>query len=114
MKILFICCAGMSSSLVVRKLENHIEDLKRSKKLDLNLIIEALPLDKVRNTFIDYDLILLAPQIAYKLKDFKRIILLKNFDIPISVVQARDYGLIKVEKILQDALVLINTYKNTF
>lgn len=112
MKILFICCAGMSSSLVVRKLQNHIEDLKKSEKIKTDIIVDAIPLDKFRNNLNDYDLILLAPQIAYKLKEFKKIILLKDFKVPISVVHGRDYGLIKVEKILEDALSLINNFSN--
>ncbi|MGL4741219.1 MAG: PTS sugar transporter subunit IIB [Sarcina sp.] len=107
MKILFICCAGMSSSLVVKRLEDYIKQLNDSKT-NLNISIEAIPLDKFKFVADDYSLILLAPQIAYKLKDFKTLMLESNKDVPVGVVKGLDYGLIKVENILKSALKLLN------
>lgn len=108
MKILFICCAGMSSSLVVKKLEDHIKILNSSAENKINLTIEAIPLDKFRSVNDDYNLILLAPQIAYKLKDFKSITSSKDKSIPVAVVKGLDYGLLKVENILSAALQLLS------
>ncbi|MGL4655782.1 MAG: PTS sugar transporter subunit IIB [Sarcina sp.] len=108
MKILFICCAGMSSSLVVKKLEDYIKLLNSSNENKINLTIEAIPLDKFKNFNDDYGLILLAPQIAYKLKDFKSLASSKNISIPIAVVKGIDYGLLKVDNILSSALQLLS------
>ena len=111
MKILFICCAGMSSSLVVKKLEDYIDTLKSSNTTNLNLTIEAIPLDKFKNVKDDYDIILLAPQIAYKLKEFKKLISDKNKSIPVSIIKGLDYGLLRVDNILSSALLLIKESK---
>ncbi|MGL4760544.1 MAG: PTS sugar transporter subunit IIB [Sarcina sp.] len=108
MKILFICCAGMSSSLVVKRLEDYIKQLNASNDKKINLSIEAIPLDKFKDFNSDYSLILLAPQIAYKLKDFKSLVSNKNEIIPVGVVKGLDYGLLKVDNILSSALQLLS------
>lgn len=113
MKILFICCAGMSSSLVVKKLEDHITTLNSSNEEYLDLSIEAVPLDKFRSFKDDYDLILLAPQIGYKLKEFKNFSLNKEKKIPVEIVNGLNYGLLRVDKILEDSLNLINAAKSS-
>ena len=107
MKILFICCAGMSSSLVVKRLEDYITQLNTSNDKKINLTIEAIPLDKFKDFTSDYSLILLAPQIAYKLKDFKSLISSKDKSTPVGVVKGLDYGLLKVDNILSSALQLL-------
>lgn len=107
MKILFICCAGMSSSLLVKKLEDYIREFNASNNNNLNITIEAIPLAQYVKVVNDYDLILLAPQIGYKLKEFKKLLDNKNKHIPIAVVKGMDYGLLRVENILQDSLALI-------
>ena len=107
MKILFICCAGMSSSLLVKKLEDYIRDFNTSNNNSLNITIEAIPLAQHVKVIDDYDLILLAPQIGYKLKEFKNLLNNKNKHIPIAIVKGMDYGLLRVENILQDSLKLI-------
>ena len=108
MKVLFICCAGMSSSLVVKKLEDYIKILNSSENTRINLVIEAVPLDKFKNLNDDYELILLAPQIAYKLKEFKSLASSKNKSIPVSVVKGIDYGLLKVDNILSSIMQLLS------
>lgn len=108
MKILLICCAGMSSSLLVKKLENHIAVINSSCDKNLNLSIEAIPLDKFKTFPNNYDLILLAPQIAYKLREFQKLVLKKNKVIPVDVIKGIDYGLLKVDNILNTALALMD------
>jgi PTS system cellobiose-specific IIB component len=97
----------MSSSLVVKKLEDYIEILNSSSEKKITLSIEAIPLDKFKDFNGDYNLILLAPQIAYKLKEFKSLTSSKNKSIPVEVVKGLDYGLLKVDNILSSALHLL-------
>lgn len=105
MKILFICCAGMSSSMLVEKLKNYLKDFNDEKSSSIE--IEAIPLDKVNFSKIDCDLILLAPQIGYKLREFKLRVASK-FNIPIKIIPGRDYGLFNVENIVNLCINSIN------
>lgn len=106
MKILLICCAGMSSSLLMEKLKDHLKELRTIKNISLE--IEALPLERFMFSKIDYDLILLAPQIGYKLKEIKTS-LSNKINIPIEIIPGRDYGLFNVENIINFSLNLINS-----
>ena len=60
MNILLVCVAGMSTSLLVRKME--IEATSRG----LEVKIAAKAFDNLENVIDDYDVILIGPQIKYK------------------------------------------------
>lgn len=100
-KILLCCAAGMSTSMVVSKMKKAAEE----KNLDVK--IDAVGMDEFESTYNDYDCYLLGPQIKYKLGDFQP----KAAAIgkPISVINAMDYGMMKGEKILNDALTMLNS-----
>lgn len=105
MKILFICCAGMSSSLLVEKLKDYLNEFKRKNPFSIE--IEAIPLDRVNFSKMDCDLILLAPQIGYKLREFK-IRVSNKLNIPIEIIPGRDYGLFNVENIVNLCIKSMN------
>lgn len=99
MKILLICAAGMSTSLVVNKMK---------KALGLNeqdWVIEAMPAEKFAEIIDDYDVILLGPQIAYKKNELAKIAAEKGK--PLDVINPVDYGLCNGENILKQAKSLL-------
>lgn len=60
MNILLVCVAGMSTSLLVKKMENE------ASARGLNAKIMAKPIDDLENVVDDFDVILVGPQIKYK------------------------------------------------
>ena len=72
---------------------------------NLSVEIEAVGLDEFEANLSEYDCFLLGPQIKYKLNDFKA----KGDAVgkPVGVINAMDYGMMKGEKILNDALALL-------
>lgn len=60
MNILLVCAAGMSTSLLVRKMEEE------ASKRGIEVKIAAKPIDDLENVIADYDVILVGPQIKYK------------------------------------------------
>jgi len=97
-KILLCCSAGMSTSMVVKKMRAAAE----SKNIDVE--INAVGSEEFDSNIAAYDCFLLGPQIKYKLEDFKS----RVGDKPIAVINQMDYGMMKGEKILTDALAMIN------
>jgi PTS system cellobiose-specific IIB component len=98
-KILLCCAAGMSTSMVVKKMRQAASDK------NLSVEIEAVGLDEFDAKLDAYDCFLLGPQIKYKLNDFKA-----KGDAagkPVAVINSMDYGMMKGEKILNDALALL-------
>ncbi len=100
MKILLLCAAGMSTSLVVSKMEKALAEDEK------DWIIEARPAERFDDIYKDYDVILLGPQIRFKKKDFEKIA--GESGIPVETINIRDYGLANGENILNLARELYN------
>lgn len=99
-KILLCCAAGMSTSMVVQRME------KAAKEKSIDVEINAVGLDEFNEQIDRYDCCLLGPQIKYKLADFKPIA--EALHKPIAVINMMDYGMMNGEKILTDALAMID------
>lgn len=100
MKKIFLCCsAGMSTSMVVSKMKQAAD----AKGLEVDII--AVAMEEFDATLAKYDCCLLGPQIKYKEAEFKA----KGDALgkPVCVINALDYGMMKGDKILDDALALI-------
>jgi len=98
-RILLCCAAGMSTSMVVKKMK------EAAKHRQLDVEIDAVGLDKFDDKLADYDCFLLGPQVKYKLNDFK--IKADAAGKPIDVINPMDYGMMKGDKILSDALAMM-------
>lgn len=99
-KILLCCAAGMSTSMVVKKMQ------KAAEIKGLVVDIKAVGLVEFATELPHYDCCLLGPQIKYKLKDFK--IIADEQHKPIAVINSMDYGMMNGEKILNETLALLN------
>ncbi len=100
MKKIFLCCAaGMSTSMVVKKMK------EAALQKGIEVEITAVGMDEFDATLPNYDCCLIGPQIKYKQAEFKA----KGEALgkKVAVINAMDYGMMKGEKILNDALALI-------
>ncbi|GAL31955.1 PTS systemcellobiose-specific IIB component [Vibrio maritimus] len=68
--------------------------------------IEAVGLEEFEGNLPNFDCVLLGPQIKYKLNDFKE--KADAVNKPIAVMNQMDYGMMKGEKILNDAIAMLN------
>lgn len=97
MKYITLCCnAGMSTSLLVQKMQ------KVAQERGLDVEIHAYPITEIMSHMDQADVILLGPQISYALDDYK-----KQTDKPIAVIPMMDYGRMNASKIIDDALKLM-------
>lgn len=92
-KIMLVCNAGMSTSLLVQKMQNE------AKTRGLDVEIEARPMAEAMEAPDTADVLLLGPQIGYARSDFE-----KATDKPVDVIAMVDYGRMNAPKILDDAL----------
>lgn len=100
-KILLVCAAGMSTSLLVRKME------QAAKEKNEEIIICATGQGEVKKNIRDTDILLLGPQVSYKEDSF-----IKEYGgvkgIPVKVINTVNYGMMDGKKVLEWALSLIN------
>lgn len=98
-KIMLVCSAGMSTSLMVTKME------KAAKNRNLEAEIFAIPEAEIKN-HKDIDVILLGPQVRYLFNKMKAAMEPKG--IPVAVIDSMKYGMMNGEAVLDDALKLID------
>ena len=94
-KILLACNAGMSTSLLVSNMQKY------AKEIGIEVMIEAVPVLQAEKSWQDWDIILLGPQVRHVIGKFKETV---QEQIPVLVIDMRDYGLMNGKNVLNTAL----------
>lgn len=94
-KILLACNAGMSTSLLVSNMQKY------AKEIGIEVMIEAMPVLQAEKSWQDWDIILLGPQVRHVIGKFKETV---HDQIPVLVIDMRDYGLMNGKNVLNTAL----------
>lgn len=100
-RIMLCCSAGMSTSLLVRKMVEAAE--ARGVAVD----IDAYGVAEFDTQFPRYQVVLLGPQVKYMLKTLSEKAAAQG--IPVQAIDPMDYGMQRGEKVLDFALSLIET-----
>lgn len=97
-QITLVCAAGMSTSMLVQKMQKSAE----AQKIEVE--IRAVPESSFKQYAEKTDVLLLGPQVGYLEDNFKSQYEPKG--IKVSVIDRIDYGMMNGEKVLSDALKL--------
>lgn len=100
LKILLFCAGGLSSRLLMTKIQ------KEAERRQLSLEIRAVGLNSYARFLSEYDVCLVAPQVHYKLNEAKKLGLQVN--IPIDVIDRMDYGMCNGSNVLDQAIRLVS------
>ncbi|AGR41900.1 PTS sugar transporter subunit IIB [Spiroplasma diminutum] len=92
-KVLLACNAGMSTSILVKSMQNY------AFEEDINVEIKAVSINEAKLNGKSWDIVLLGPQVAYELDDVK-----SYLEVPVFVIDKEDYGKANGEKVLNFAL----------
>lgn len=98
MKILLVCAAGMSTSLLVNKMKDE------AKNRNLDSEIWAVSLTQFNSEIDKCDIVLLGPQVKYEIDRLKPIAEEKGKKI--AIINMMDYGMMNGKKVLDMALSL--------
>lgn len=96
--IMLVCAAGMSTSLLVSKMQKAAEE----KNIDAKIFATSAANADTKLESDHPDVLMLGPQVSYMLDDFK-----KRVSIPVQVINMQDYGMMNGPKVLDQALSLI-------
>ena len=89
-KVLLICAGGMSTGILMKKMEKYAED----KGIELK--IDAVGMSAYEDSYNNYDVILLGPQVSYKKEEIAQVT-----QMPIAVIAAYDYAIGNVDNIMK-------------
>ena len=100
--ILLVCSAGMSTSLLVTKME------AAAKEQGVEAKIFALPFSDAPRVLEEVDCILLGPQVRFQKGAIEKMAAgRKAGAIPVDVIDMRDYGTMNGKAVLSAALKLL-------
>lgn len=99
--IMLVCSAGMSTSLLVTKMQKAAEE----KGIDSDIFAVSASDADNQLASKDVDVLLLGPQVRFMKADFEK--RLEPKGIPLEVINMADYGMMNGEKVLQQAITLI-------
>lgn len=96
MKIILVCSAGMSTSMLVKKMR------QAAKEKGIDAEIEATAEAGLHNEFNTTDVILIGPQVRFLEKKIAE----KSaaYQIPVAVINSMAYGMMDGTKVLEQAL----------
>ncbi|MEC6907458.1 PTS sugar transporter subunit IIB [Photobacterium piscicola] len=98
-KILLCCAAGMSTSMLVKKMQQAADEQA------LETMINAISISDIEDHLPQYDVVLLGPQVKYELARITE--LATPLNKPVAVINMMDYGTMRGDKVLDTALALI-------
>lgn len=96
-KILLVCNAGMSTSVLVQKMMKVVE------KKELDCKIWALSSSEAKTINEEVDVVLIGPQLKFAINEVKKIFP----DKPVAAIDMRTYGMMDGEGALKQALSLV-------
>ncbi|MCE4050599.1 MULTISPECIES: PTS sugar transporter subunit IIB [Bacillaceae] len=97
-KLLLVCAAGMSTSLLVNKMKDAAEEK------GVSIEIFALPVSECQSVADQVDVVLLGPQVRYQKPQVESIIAGR---VPVEVIDMRAYGTMNGKAVLERALELL-------
>ncbi|MGI9282601.1 MAG: PTS sugar transporter subunit IIB [Endozoicomonas sp.] len=97
-KIMLCCSAGMSTSMLVKKMREAAES--QGKEVE----IEAFGATYFDEQVASFDVVLLGPQVKYMLNDLKQ--RAAEYEVPVEAISPMDYGTMNGAKVLDFALSL--------
>ena len=101
MKILLICANGLSTSILMNKMQ------KWGKEKNIELEVKAVPMSEYLNVYKNFDCILIGPQISYQYNEIKA----NAIDVPVEKISPMDYGMSNVENIMKQVKACLGQEK---
>ncbi len=102
MKALIVCQAGMSTTIMCKKIKEAAE------KDNENLDMKAVGLDSVAQGSEGRDIVILAPQIKYAAQNIRKQV---NSEIPIMIINSQDFGLMCGDEVYRKMKAVIKQKK---
>lgn len=100
-RIILACSAGMSTSLLVTKMENA------AKEMGIESKIWAVPEAQVNQYLGEFDVLMIGPQVRFKMKALEKLV---DGATPVHLIDMRDYGTMNGKAVFEKAMELYNDF----
>lgn len=99
-KILLVCAAGMSTSMLVKRMIDHATAISLEVNISALAIAEAK--GKIKNN--EVDVVLLGPQVRFQKPEIEAV---AQGKMPVAVIEMKDYGTMNGQAVLEFAMKLV-------
>lgn len=100
MKILLVCNLGMSTSMLVQRMEVE------AKERGLTVEIAAVPYTVAIKEYANWDVIMLGPQVRHQ---FKKLVDTTKDITPVEIIDMKDYGMMNGKHVLDAAIKVVES-----
>jgi len=100
-RIMLACSAGMSTSLLVTKMETA------AKEAGVEAKIWAVSEAQVNQYLGEFDVLMIGPQVRFKLKSLEKLV---NGATPVHLIDMKDYGTMNGKAVFDKAIELYNDF----
>ena len=97
-KILLVCAAGMSTSMLVKRMIDH------ATAISLEVNISALAIAEAKGKIKEVDVVLLGPQVRFQKPEIEAV---AQGKMPVAVIEMKDYGTMNGQAVLEFAMKLL-------
>lgn len=101
--ILLVCAAGMSTSMLVKRMKEHAV----AGNIEVNINALAISEAKDRIKKHEADIVLLGPQVRFQKSEIEEI---TQGKIPVAVIDMKHYGQMDGKTVLDNALMLLGSH----
>ncbi|MFZ3390009.1 PTS sugar transporter subunit IIB [Buttiauxella gaviniae] len=101
--ILLVCAAGMSTSMLVKRMKEHA--VAGNIEVNINALAISEAKDRIKKN--EADIVLLGPQVRFQKSEIEEIIQGK---IPVAVIDMKHYGQMDGKTVLDNALMLLASH----
>ncbi len=98
--ILLVCAAGMSTSMLVKRMQEHAAASGIAVNINALAISEAK--EKIKKNAVD--VVLLGPQVRFQKSEIEEV---AHGKMPVAVIDMKYYGQMDVPAVLDSALTLL-------
>ncbi len=95
-KILLVCAAGMSTSMLVKRMIDH------ANAVNISALAIAEAKGKIKNN--EVDVVLLGPQVRFQKPEIEAV---AQGKMPVAVIEMKDYGTMNGQAVLEFAMKLL-------
>jgi PTS system cellobiose-specific IIB component len=99
--ILLVCAAGMSTSMLVKRMKEHAE----AGNIEVNINALSVPEAKEKIKRNEADVVLLGPQVRFQKSEIESA---AQGKIPVAVIDMKHYGQMDGKAVLDHALALMS------
>lgn len=99
--ILLVCAAGMSTSMLVKRMREHAEAVNIPANINALAISEAK--EQIKKNAVD--VVLLGPQVRFQKSEIEAI---AQGEIPVAVIDMKSYGQMDGQAVFEQVRQLLN------